>query len=188
MRVHKSKFLTRHSLVLTLLVLTVALSGPAYCADPVIALLLKQSPTNGGKTSPVSGLHRFALNSQVSLTALPRAGYQFGCWLGDVADPTSSNTTVYVNGPKIVVALFVPNESVLLSQHGLLAGGGSAYGGMMPTQTDLSIPTWTISGGGPRIDRPSFPANSAPVPEPTSLLLLCLGGLAVRRHILVRGY
>jgi len=181
MRVHKSKFLTRHSLLLTLLSLTAALSGPAFCADPVIALLLQQSPINGGKTSPVSGLHRFALNSQVSLTALPQPGYQFACWLGDVADPTSSNTTVYVNGPKIVVALFVPNELDLLSQHGLLGGGGSAYAGMMPAQLDLSVPTWTISGGSPRSDRPSFPANAAPVPEPTTVLLLTLGTLVIRR-------
>ena len=175
--------------LLALLALTAALPRAAHCESTDIALLIEQSPAQGGTLNLASGLHRFAFNSQVALKAVPQPGYEFSCWLGDVADAVSPQTTVYLNGPKIIVAVFVPTEFDMLAEQYPLApagcgGGGLGRAGVIPTALDLSASSFSTPSGGRSRNR-SVTDTTAPVhvPEPTSLIVLSLGALALKRKL-----
>jgi len=185
MKTRKLEFLNWQMSVLTLAVLLAGSYVPAYCEPLATELLIQQSPVYGGTIAPASGLHCFQINSAVALKAVPEPGYQFACWLGDVVDPSSANTTVHLNGPKIIVALFLPVEFDLPLKLGraFTGGGGGSNRGTMPAAFDFSVPAWSTPSGGPRINspsNPSVPAESAPVPEPTTSLLMGLGIAALR--------
>jgi hypothetical protein len=94
---------------------------------------------------------------------------------------------VQVNSPKVVVAVFHPARQDYPKEV-LLGGGGGGGGGskMAATAVDLSVPGWSIAGGGPRpkaeiLSKP-VPVP-VPVPEPTTIALLGLGALALRRTL-----
>jgi len=154
---------------------------PAYCQTKDIVLLLEQTPVKGGEITPGAGVHHFESGSQVTLTANPKPGYQFVYWLGDVSDSTSSNTVVYLNKPKVIIAVFEETGS------GASAGGGgfsSGGGGMFPTALDFSRPGGFSGGGGGGKAKPQkyiyFVKDTKPtpeVPEPATGLLLIMGGL-----------
>ena len=93
---------------------------PAHCQTAGVALLVQKTPDQGGSISPDVGVYEFAADSEVTLTAVPRLGYQFVYWLGDVLDPTSTSTVAYLDKSKIVIAVF---EQVSYDQ--VLGGGGS---------------------------------------------------------------
>ena len=90
--------------VIALFLLTVfAESG--YCqAD--YAVMIQESPTGAGKINPGMGVQSFSANKTVNLNAVANPGWQFVYWLGSVSDPTRNNTTLAVDGPKIVIAVF----------------------------------------------------------------------------------
>lgn len=147
------------------LIILGVLFTPAYCQTSRVTLLIQQSPPQGGKIIPSAGVYNFEINAEVTLTAIPKLGYQFIHWLGDVVDPTASTTVVYLNKPKIIIAVFEQTE------YGFLIGGGGSPshfvggGGYSPP-----------SGGGGYIPPPPPPP---PIPEPATGLLLALGALAL---------
>src|SRR4030043_361321 len=106
MKRETSAFVGWRSCVLALLIVSFGLSAPAYCRTAGVALLVQQTPAQGGTVVPPPGVHYFAPDSQVALAATPKPGYQFLYWLGDVSDPNSSSTSAYLDGPKIIVAVF----------------------------------------------------------------------------------
>lgn len=179
-----------HSLSLGLRRLTIALAimsggwlNAAHGQATAVRLLIQQTPIQGGTITPSAGIHHFAPNSQVKLTAVPGAGYRFLYWLGDVSAPAASRTTVYLNGPKVVIAVFelVEHESLVKPVY-----GGGAGGGMVAAPTDLGPQgSMWLGGGGTTVPdrqnntRPSFPATA--IPEPATLLLLSLGVAALRK-------
>ena len=125
------------------------------------------------------------MNNTVTLTAKPRPGYQFVYWLGDVSDPTSNHTTVYLNAPKIIVAVFERTEYELKIEvtHGI---PGSTRGGIRPSTADYSRRGGGDGGGGgndqpkpPPPPPPEPPKHDpdipVPVPEPATVLLLAVG-------------
>lgn len=159
------------------LIITAVLLTPVYCQALGVALLIQQSPAQGGTIIPGPGVHDFALNSEVTLTAIPKRGYHFVCWLGDVADPTSSTTIALLNKPKIIIAVFEQNEYDTLSVEANTSGGagGGAVAiahGPPPLYNPFKkyIPE-------PPLEPPVPP--EPPIPEPTTGLLLALGGLAL---------
>jgi len=77
----------------------------ANFAPPVI---LTVSTTGCGSTGPAVGLHDYALGTVVGLTADPCDWWQFVSWSGPVANPSSSSTTVTMDGDKQVTANFEP--------------------------------------------------------------------------------
>lgn len=121
----------RKAVILAAMFILCALLEPAYCETDGTALLLQQAPPQGGIITPDVGVHHFDLNTDVTLTAVPRPGYQFIYWLGDVSDPTANRTVVYLDAPKIVVAIFERAEYKFLDvqERAQSAPGGGLFAG-----------------------------------------------------------
>lgn len=166
------------SLILIVAAIIGGLPGASYCKDAAVTLFIQQMPTEGGTITPNAGVHHFARNSQVTLTAVPLSGYQFAYWLGDVGDPTARSTTVFLNRPKVVVAVFEPRERDYSAR-----GSGGAGGHMVAAEADFGQQGWMGSHSRPaeptRPSLPHFPA--ADVPEPATIILLGLSAVLLRR-------
>ena len=164
------------------------LFAPAYCQTPNVALLLQQTPSKGGALTPIAGVYHFELNSEVSLTAVPKPGYQFVYWLGDVSEPGATNTIVYLDKPKIIVAIFEKaefstsraEESQTISSGG--GGGGVAGGGLMTNVVSYGqAGSLSTGSGGKRqqVIKPVYPNGNEVIPEPATVILLVLGSVFV---------
>ncbi len=155
--------------------------APAYCQTPDVALLLQQTPSKGGAITPTAGVHHFELNSEITLTAEPKPGYQFLYWLGDVSDPAATKTIVYLDKPKIVIAIFEQTENgTLVEEVGLSLGGGGAGGsGLVNTVANFGYTGGMSSGAGGRAKSPKvvYVKNIEAIPEPATCVLLVLGSL-----------
>ena len=189
--------------ILVIVVVLCSLPGPAYCQINDPALLLQQTPADGGRISPGVGVHHFDLDAEVALAAVPNPGYQFVYWLGDVSDPITTNTVVYLDAPKIVIAVFerAEYEFLAVAERSQSAPGG----GLRASAGDYSRQGYS-GGGGRRPSRPSRPSRPRPpeeeleeepeedfpvpeegdevndfpvpeIPEPATAVLLILGSL-----------
>jgi len=204
MKQRSQVFLGLRAIILAAVAILVGLCGSAHCQSEAVSLLLQQIPAQGGMITPSVGVHHVEPNSEITLTANPKPGYQFICWLGDVSDPKASSTVTYINGPKIIIALFERTDyEDSLKQTGAAGGDGSgasgeAFGGSF---TDVGNQTGLMIGGGggtPKVllpatpslpvpidldklfkDSPAFPTPvpGEPVPEPATAILLALGSL-----------
>jgi hypothetical protein len=155
--------------------LALGLAAGTHAEAPHFDLCIEQSPAKAGKVTPDSGTHRFSANAVVTLAAEAQPGYQFAYWLGDVADPTSKRTTVHVNSPKVIVAVFKPAETDPFEKR---FGGGGGGGELAATALDFSIPNWSPSGG---TSRGTSEPPTIHTPEPATFAMLTLGVLALRR-------
>ena len=175
------------------------MATPAYCESDGIALLVQQSPVEGGTVTPEMGVHRFGPGMEVVITAVPQQGYQFVYWIGDVGDAASSRTTIYLDSPKIVIAVFERSEYDFLVTDVLPQGQGG--GGLIRSPGDYS--NQGFSGGGaagrrsiggqsePIPDTPDDfptppPGNEVndfpvpePIPEPATISLIIMGSLGI---------
>jgi hypothetical protein len=119
---------------------------PARCQTRGVALLIEQTPSQGGLVSPEVGVHHYDSGAAVTLIAVPRPSYQFVYWLGDVLDPTASKTVAYLDKPKIIVAIFTQVEQgQLVVGQGVPSGGG---GGDFISPGESISPSATRTGGG----------------------------------------
>lgn len=73
-------------------------------AIPEVALTL--STVGNGYTVPATGTYNYPKDSVVDIEAVPDSGWSFAGWTGDVADPSSSITTVTMDMDKTVTASF----------------------------------------------------------------------------------
>lgn len=195
-----SIFVGWHIVILVIVALTAGLLEPAYCQTDGTALLLKQTPAEGGTITPGEGLHHFEPNTDITLTAAPKPGYQFVYWIGDVSDPTVSRTIAYMDSPKIIIAVFERSEHDFptvdevpagsfgrggLTMHAMdyARGGGGGGGGKRwswpkppeppePPEPDENVPV-------PQHE-PDFPVPE--VPEPATILLLGAGTALLLRQ------
>jgi hypothetical protein len=173
---------TRPSSIAFAAVLAVALglAGPARGDAPAFDLLIERSPIDAGRVTPDSGTHRFSANSTVSLRADPQPGYQFAYWLGDVSDPTADQTTVVLDQPKVVVAVFQPEPRRRVDNY--VGSGGGGTDNLTLTAADLMTPGWTPPAGGARTQTQIIPIiiDPIPTPEPATIAILALGTLLLR--------
>jgi hypothetical protein len=189
-------------------VISVVFAGPAYCEPENIALFVQETPAGAGKISPGTGVHHFGSGEQVVLTAVPRSGYQFVYWLGDVSDPAASSTITYLTSPKIIIAVFERVKYEFLAMEGETESMGGSN--LVGSGADYSNQGYS-GGGSPRPSNPhsrstpekpeekegdfpvpdkgndfpvpdegnDFPVPDEPIPEPATGILMILGSLAV---------
>lgn len=182
-------------LVLALAALFCSLPELTLCENAGPALLLQQIPAEGGTIIPGTGVHYIELNTSVTLTAVPEAGYEFVYWLGDVSDPTLNRTTAYLNAPKIIVAVFERAEFEFEGVADTIIPGGFR-GGMRRSAADYSRQGYSGGSGRKPSERaparrppqppppPPPPDLPVPIPEPATIVLLALGSFlafAVRK-------
>ncbi len=174
-------FIGWRGLISAIAIIVCWLFAPAYCQTPDVALLLQQTPSKGGAITPTAGVHHFELNSEITLTAAPKPGYQFLYWLGDVSDPGATKTVVYLDKPKIVIAIFGRTENgTLVVEEGLSFGGGGAGGsGLVNTVANFGYTGGMSSAAGGRAKPPKvvYVKNIEAIPEPATGVLLLLGSL-----------
>ena len=183
-------------ITITVSVVVFGVLAPAYCQTDETALLIRQTPVNGGTVTPQAGVHRVGLNTSVTLTAIPKPGYEFVCWLGDVGTPAENRTAIYVDTPKIVIAVFTRDEYAFLvptdfAQISLGFGGGRRsrreFGAGLPSSS-RPLPPQPPPPPPPPPQSDWFPVPDVgedefpvPVPEPTTLLLVASGALLALR-------
>ncbi len=165
--------------------LTIAVGGLTLraCADTAAYdLLIQRSPLEAGDVTPNTGAHRISANSTVTLTASPQPGYRFAYWLGDVSDPAAECTTVVVDEPKIVIAVFHSETEKRIEEQLRLGGAGGGSDTLALTATDFTGSGWS-PGGAAKGDTKVIP-TIVPVhtPEPATIALLALGAIAIRRR------
>jgi hypothetical protein len=176
----------------SLLAAVLCFASTAAAADEYV-LLLRQSPAEGGSVSPGPGTHNFQSDTPVTLSAQPSDGYQFVYWLGDVTDASSKTTTVSVNGPKLVIAVFERTAYEFETSFGSSAASraSATRGGPAPGYNagfGISPATGVLDNGGgfefPDFDLPEDD-DEEEIPEPATVLLIGLGivpALVKRRH------
>jgi len=195
MKQNSSIFIRWQAVILALAVVLYGLLGPAYCQSLASAegpprtdatvLLMQQPDSHAGAVTPDVGVHHFDLNAEILLTAVPKPGYYFVYWIGDVSDPTAISTTIYMDTPKIVLAVFARSEFAFSLDETMMLGGGGG-GGLRTSAADYGNQGFTGGGSITSSSSPSpnppppTPSDEFPVPEapePATLLLLGLGSL-----------
>jgi len=192
------KMITRkHIPSLTFIVAAVIAIAPA-CMGRSYVLLVEQTPIEGGIIDPGVGVHSFTPGEMVTLTATPRPGYQFVRWMGDVSSADTSSTTVTLDAPKMLVAVFERVEYALLSptEETIEDEGGGGAGGGSGRLTGQSVARTGGDGISPASgvsDGPSSPIVippddddddtdgeiPIPTPEPGTIALMALGARIV---------
>jgi len=175
-------FVGRRRLALAAAIIVWGMFAPADCQAQEVLLLLEQTPLKGGEITPIAGVHHFEPGSEVVLSASPKPGYQFVHWLGEVSDATARSTVVYLNKPKVIVAVF---EQAKYNARDILPAGGGGGGGLMPTAVNF-FPQGGISAGGAGGGKPQpgpvtyvldTNKTTPEVPEPATGVLLVMGSL-----------
>lgn len=189
-----------------IIALALMILGSSVYAANGYAVMIQQSPAGAGQVTP-GGVHRYGLNESISIQAVPKPGYKFVQWLGDVTESSMTKTTIVADSPKIVIALFEQDKFPEFKSGG---GGGSAVAGGSEKSSNLPGRTVSnavsVSAGGSvnaassgSYDTSPFVYNSQSsgsyspfyvpgrndndnnVPEPATLLILSLGSVAILR-------
>lgn len=173
----------RLALTTTLTIAVCGLALPARAETPAYDLVIQRSPPKAGDVTPTIGAHRVSANSSVVLTANAQPGYRFAYWLGDVSDPGAERTTIVVDQPKIVIAVFHPETPERLEDQIRATGAGGAPDMLTATATDLTTPGWSPPAGTANAGTKIVPVIAPVViPEPASFVVFALGMLAIPLH------
>jgi hypothetical protein len=124
-----------------------------------ISLIIKQFPTQGGTITPGLGVHHFNLDEEIALTAVPKSGYKFVRWIGDVSDPKDSRTFMQIKEPKIIIALFERSEYDGVFPRAGSPGGGARSG--VGRIADVGNFSSLTAGGSGKVVLPSFVSPSS---------------------------
>ena len=186
--------------------LVMVLSDQGYCQrreSEGYALMIQHSPVDGGTVTPGLGVHRFGLDEVVTLRAIPKPGYHFVYWLGDVLEETTEETTVVVDSPKIIIAVFERIEYSNLTELETIRPG-IGRGGAMAVGTDFRMGPAINPGGWKDRDWPTheppesydrdfpvpdgdmgedFPVpDNEPIPEPATIAMVGVGAILLRKR------
>lgn len=173
--------------------ITFTLLNTAF-AQSDYAVYLQESPAGAGEIKPGMGVQTFPAQQVVSLSTAPNPGYHFVGWLGDVRDPVANRTSLTVDGPKIVIAVFERDRFEALDGAGpqLSVGPAALYphyatytndsGTWDPPYYPPHPPPYPPPPNPPRDDPPPVPQ----VPEPATILLVGIGiGFLNRRKKII---
>ncbi len=164
-------------LALRLLVVFCALLGSAYCRAEEVAVLVEQSPPNGGEVAGGTGVRYYPRGSMIRLLAVPRPRYQFVYWLGDVVDPLLISTIVHIDGPKIIVAVYAKEEDFALEEMSPRIGIGPG-GGIVRAREPTPPPSSFKAVG-----RLRQPREVIIIFEPSTIFLFGLAAVMLRRKL-----
>jgi uncharacterized membrane protein YgcG len=162
-------------------------SAQASAQEEATSLMLEVSPPEGGSLNVVPGVHSYDMYAAVTLVATPKPGYQFVCWLGNVSDTTTGTTLVFLDSPKMVIAVFERNKFETTAEDDETAGGGGeGGGGLTSSSSGFGVGGGGGIGGGTTQQSgnssPSSPNDvPVPVPEPVSAALFFGGVLMLVR-------
>jgi hypothetical protein len=165
------------SLLLCLCGLTMAQSN--------YSVLVQESPAGAGEIKPGIGVHSYGVSETVTVSTVPKTGYKFVTWLGDVSDPSANRTQLTVDGPKIVIAVFERDQYAFAAADAAqFSQGPEALYPRSDTYTN-SISTMEEPPDDP--DDPDDPYDpDDPVPEPLTVTLLGLGVTYLLRKQVVK--
>ena len=174
-------------ILLAVMVMIAAMAAPGYCQGNGYALMIQQSPADAGFVTPQTGVHNIKLDDTIMLSAVAKQGYRFMYWLGDVDDMVANETTIFINSPKIVIAVFERVEYELLAEIESVEQGAGA-GRLSRRASDFRMGS-PVAVNEPKIpSKPNFPSFPDPpredlpvpdgdeqVPEPSTLTIFALG-------------
>jgi len=85
----------------------------AFFVPKHVTLTVHIQPASAGSTIPEAGDHTYLPGDTVDLSAIPRNGYRFTGWTGDVFEPDSQNTQILMEENKTIYAHFEWNRVTL---------------------------------------------------------------------------
>lgn len=150
-------------------------AAPSYSSQEAnYDLLIQRSPISGGVVTPGDGAHRAEANEVMQLAAIPNPGYKFVCWFGEVSDTSTNSTTIFVDSPKLVVAVF----ERLGSDFEFAVGGSSTDSGggggssRLVRSSSFRSGSYSSPASSPIPPRTPSVVPVTPVPEPITAVLL----------------
>ena len=149
--------------------------------------MVEMSPAEGGHLNIPTGVHSYDMYADITLKATPKPGYQFVCWLGSVSNSVTDSTTVFLNSPKMIIAVFERTEFSTPGDEATggytMAGGSDSGGGVVRSEglSDSSVEEAEvkIKQTSPYYYKPSTTPEPPPVPtpEPATVTLFFTGFL-----------
>jgi hypothetical protein len=166
---------------------TFLFSAQASGQEDGTALMLEMTPPESGNLNIVPGVHSYDRFAAVTLVATPKPGYQFVYWMGNVTDATTGTTTVFLDSPKMIIAVFERNKFETVGPDSDTVGGEGGGSGLIrsgePMQSGGLSDSSPLGLGGKRQHYPQPPpeAPPTPVPEPVTVALFSAGFLMLAK-------
>jgi hypothetical protein len=139
----------------------------------------------GGTINLGEGVHLFEQYTDVTLTAIPKSGWQFVCWLGDVSDTTTPTTTAFTDTPKIIIAVFTRVAYEFLAGELIATSSPGQAQNLIRTAQNYA---WGLEEGEIPYSAPPTPPPPpisdkfpVPLPEPTTIVLLAVSSMYIFR-------
>lgn len=148
-------------------------------------VFMQESPVGAGVIKPGIGMHTYQARESVTLSTAPKPGYRFVGWLGDVRDSTSNRTSMVVDGPKIVIAVFERDEYEFLEKSGPQISQGPPA--LYPRYDSYTNGHGIIPRPPDEPDDPEYPKEKEfpppvpEIPEPATMMLFGLGALLINK-------